>query len=178
SLSHILLKINKIKKKKMKLQKGSPRFAVESGFTLIELLVVIAIIGLLATIALASLNSARRKSADAAVKANMANISAQGELYYDTVGDYGAIDAGCTAGMFSDPNITAMVTAAGNSAGTPPAKDCSTEGAQQQKWAILIGPLKGDATNRNWCIDSSGVKGFTATLTTSAGGCPADTSST
>lgn len=53
------------------------------GFTLIELLVVIAIIGILSSVVLASLNSARNKGSDAAIKANLANARAQAELYAD-----------------------------------------------------------------------------------------------
>jgi prepilin-type N-terminal cleavage/methylation domain-containing protein len=54
------------------------------GFTLIELLVVIAIIGILSSVVLASLNSARNKGATAAAKANMANTRAQAEIFYDS----------------------------------------------------------------------------------------------
>jgi len=55
----------------------------DRGFTLIELLVVIAIIGILASVVLASLNSARDKGTDAAIKSNLNNSRAQAELYYD-----------------------------------------------------------------------------------------------
>lgn len=61
------------------------RAAPESsrGFTLIELLVVIAIIGLLSSIVLASLNSARAKSRDARRIADLKQLQTALELYYD-----------------------------------------------------------------------------------------------
>jgi prepilin-type N-terminal cleavage/methylation domain-containing protein len=59
-----------------------------SGFTLIELLVVIAVIGILATIVLVSLNSARDKAYEARSKAEGKNIVTALELYASTYGDY------------------------------------------------------------------------------------------
>jgi len=66
-----------INEKKILAQKAS------AGFTLIELLVVIAIIGLLASIILASLNTARVKSRDARRVADMNQIRNAIELYND-----------------------------------------------------------------------------------------------
>lgn len=54
------------------------------GFTLIELLVVIAIIGLLGSIVLASLSSARAKARDARKRQDFRSVSTALALYYDT----------------------------------------------------------------------------------------------
>ncbi len=59
------------------------RFRKNQGFTLIELLVVIAIIGVLASVVLASLNTARKKSRDARRIADIKQIQLALELYFD-----------------------------------------------------------------------------------------------
>jgi prepilin-type N-terminal cleavage/methylation domain-containing protein len=58
------------------------------AFTLIELLVVIAIIGLLSSIVLASLNTAREKGANAARISDVKSLETAMELYYDDHGTY------------------------------------------------------------------------------------------
>lgn len=52
------------------------------GFTLIELLVVIAIIGLLSTLAVVALNSARQKSRDSKRVADIKQVQTALELYF------------------------------------------------------------------------------------------------
>jgi prepilin-type N-terminal cleavage/methylation domain-containing protein len=54
----------------------------KNGFTLIELLVVISIIGLMSSLAVVSLNSARIKARDALRKADMAQMRTALSLYY------------------------------------------------------------------------------------------------
>lgn len=68
------------------------------GFTLIELLVVIAVIGILASVILASLNSARIKARDAKRLAGLREIQTAVELYYSDYGYYPTLLAYNTTG--------------------------------------------------------------------------------
>ena len=64
------------------------KYIAQRGFTLIELLVVIAIIGILASVVLASLNSARTKARDAARVATVRQVKSALELFYADNGIY------------------------------------------------------------------------------------------
>ncbi len=59
------------------------KFKTRKGFTLIELLVVVAIIGLLSSVVLASLNSARAKGRDAKRESDLEQLRTALELYYN-----------------------------------------------------------------------------------------------
>ena len=60
------------------------------GFTLIELLVVIAIIGLLSTLSVVALGSAREKARDSKRLSDIKQIQTALELYYTDIGSYPA----------------------------------------------------------------------------------------
>lgn len=64
------------------------------GFTLIELLVVIAIIGLLSTLAVVALNSARQRSRDAKRVADIRQIQTAMELAFSETSAYPIANAG------------------------------------------------------------------------------------
>lgn len=60
----------------------------QKGFTLIELLVVIAIIGLLASVVLLALGSARQKSRDAKRLGDVRQLASAMELYFNDNNSY------------------------------------------------------------------------------------------
>ncbi len=68
----------------------------KAGFTLIELLVVIAIIGLLASVVLVSVNSARQKSRDAKRLADINQIAKALELFYNDAAAYPTCSTSCS----------------------------------------------------------------------------------
>lgn len=59
----------------------------QHAFTLIELLVVIAIIGILSSVILASVNTARKRARDARRQEDVKSMQAALELYYDGPGN-------------------------------------------------------------------------------------------
>src|SRR3989344_9261122 len=139
----------------------------QSGFTLIELLVVIAIIGILSSIVLVAIGSARSSGGDANIKSNLVNIRTQAELYALNNGNsYGSFNGGnppalslsptsaCLievgANLFSDPTIKAAMKAAQKASGS--VMTCFSNG---NAWAVLVA-LKLPNAGSAWCVDSTG----------------------
>ena len=125
---------------------------------MIELLVVIAIIGLLSTIVLVSLNSARNKAKDTRIKADLAQVRSLAELNADTSNTYVLAVPYSTqyATLTADINAQVPQTVVYNATAT-------AYGASAQ----LTG------TGAFWCVDSTGVsKAEGATLGVGVTVCP------
>ena len=132
------------------------------GFTLIELLVVIAIIGILSSVVLASLKTARDKGTDATIISDIDGIRAQAEIYYGDNGNrYGSnsgIESECdpavaTDNLFSDSTIARQIAAATavNSGGSVV---CNVDDGGASY--VVSVQLVADST-LYYCVDSSSV---------------------
>ncbi|MDP2860655.1 MAG: type II secretion system protein [bacterium] len=91
----------------------------KKGFTLVELMVVIAVIGILAGVALVSLNTSRAKARDVQRKTNIASVQRALEMAYADCGFYPYVDGVCAG--------TATMLAAGFPIETPVAPQTATD---------------------------------------------------
>ena len=138
------------------------------GFTLIELLVVIAIIGILASIVLASLSTARAKGTVSSVKEQLNSVKNAAEIFYLANNSYGTAGtagvgvncAGANIGsLFADTasNMASIIRGMQNVTGMTAAKmDCGSSPTAYSVSAQL-------PDNSYWCVDSNGTsRGTTA----------------
>jgi prepilin-type N-terminal cleavage/methylation domain-containing protein len=133
------------------------------GFTLIELLVVIAIIGILSSVVLASLSTARSKGTDAKVQSQLASARSQAEIFYgnQSPNNYGTAQAlgACTTGSLFTASSSAggladlLVMPSGYSTQcvTNPTSGTATA------WAVKASNNATYASGTKfWCVDSTG----------------------
>jgi len=133
------------------------------GFTLIELLVVIAIIGILSSVVLASLNTARSKGTDAKVQSEMRSVAVNAEIYYDNNDNAyqtgssatSACDAANTLFSSTNPNIAQIVE---DLESIPGDMHCNVNADGD---AYLFSHVL-TATTSAFCVDSTGQAKITA----------------
>ncbi len=125
-----------------------------SGFTLIELLVVIAIIGILSSVVLASLSSARNKSANAGIRSAFVQLRNEGNIYFNDNGSFGTAGNLCTTGgsIFVHPRFNQILASAQSSAGSASACRNTTTA-----WAVSIQLKQPEGSNPYICADSAGA---------------------
>ncbi|MCR4334266.1 MAG: type II secretion system GspH family protein [Patescibacteria group bacterium] len=143
----------------------------KSGFTLIELLVVIAIIGILSSIVLASLSTARNKGRDAAVQGELSSLRSQAEIYAsNNSNSFANLFTTNNTWASADANVQAILTGINTNTTTHTAGSGALVWAAQAQLPTTLG-----GTAAYWCVDSTGVsKKVTTAMVAGATVCPAN----
>jgi hypothetical protein len=115
---------------------------------------------------LASLNTARARANATKVKAQLNNLRSAAEVYYDTVGNYGALPATvgtCTGGMFSDPGVAPLIAAGNLPSGTT--ITCAAVNNSASTTYAVMAQLPN--SQGYYCVDGTGNATTTAAATIS-----------
>jgi prepilin-type N-terminal cleavage/methylation domain-containing protein len=126
------------------------------GFTLIELLVVIAIIGILASVVLASLTSARIKGKVAAIESTMSSMRAAAEIGVNN-GKY--VASICTVDSVGG-GIKTLLDSIQLASSKATDVRCSSD-AGHFKWAVsaILPATSSTPAGTVFCVDSTGYSG-------------------
>ncbi|MEK7208627.1 MAG: type II secretion system protein [Patescibacteria group bacterium] len=138
--------------------KGLFDYKKESGFTLIELLVVIAIIGILSSVVLASLNSARTKARDASRVTALRQLQLAVELYFDAKSSYptdlsqlvGSTNGASLPRLPTDPSSPSENYSYSFDPGVNPTKYHLGASLEQASGATTLGQGDADANSTLW----------------------------
>ena len=123
----------------------------KKGFTLIELLVVIAIIGLLSTLSIVALNSARARSRDARRISDIQQIQSALEMYYNDANGYpGSLNTSIAASS----TYMAVVPKAPTPVDSPTGASCTTANNTYVYTSTAVNGVNNATYTLTYCIGS------------------------